>query len=136
MNVVLSPIPVKVNGAAGDDVIEVWSCGAQYGGGLDVVPYFSTTQLVGGLDSDYVFGGMGADRISGQGGDDWIEGACGEDRLLAGGGHDEIVSDEADWCTDGCPQVRDVVSCGGGVDGLVPDQTDVYVAKQCESISQ
>lgn len=134
VNLVLSPIPVKITGGSGDDILEVWSCGAQYGGGLDVPPYFSTAQLVGGLGSDYLYGGLGDDRLSGQGGDDYLEGACGADRLLAGGGYDEIVSDESSWCTDGCTQVRDIVSCGGSEDTVVPDATDFYSTKQCESV--
>ena len=65
---------------------------------------------------------------------DSLEGACGEDRLLAGGGYDEIVSDESRWCQLGCAQVRDVISCGGSDDTVVPDPTDLYSAKQCEVV--
>lgn len=135
VNLVLSPIPVKITGGSGDDTLEVWSCGAQYGGGLEVPPYHSTTQLVGGLGSDYLYGGLGDDRLSGQGGDDYLEGACGADKLLAGGGYDEIVSDESSWCENGCTQVRDIVSCGGSEDTVVPDPTDLYSTKQCESVA-
>jgi Ca2+-binding RTX toxin-like protein len=136
VNVVLSPIPVKVTGGAGDDVLEVWSC--QYSTSQDPPPpYFSTTQLIGGLGSDYLYGGLGADRISGQGGDDWLEGSCGEDRLLAGGGFDYILSDDTQsTCEAACAPQRDIVSCGGSADELVADPSDVYVARQCESVSQ
>ena len=69
------------------------------------------------------------------GGDDYLEGACGADKLLAGGGYDEIVSDESSWCENGCTQVRDIVSCGGSEDTVVPDPTDLYSTKQCESVA-
>ncbi len=133
VNVVLSPIPVKVTGGAGDDVLEVWSC--QYGTSQDPPPYFSTTQLVGGLGSDYLYGGVGDDTISGQGGDDWIEGSCGADRLVGAAGADYLVSEDAGSSCTICPEARDIVSCGGGPDELVADASDVYVARQCESIS-
>lgn len=131
VNVVLSPIPVKVNGGAGDDVLEVWSC--QYGPSQDPPPYFSTTQIIGGLGSDYLYGGVGDDTISGQGGDDWIEGSCGADRLVGAAGADYLVSEDADSSCTVCPEARDIVSCGGGPDELVADASDVYVARQCES---
>lgn len=78
-----------------------------------------------------VDGANGSDRMMGGGGGDWLfdgplDEASKDDVLSGGEGDDVILSDHA-------PAVRDIVSCGGGLDRLIADRKDV-VADDCERV--
>jgi Ca2+-binding RTX toxin-like protein len=118
VQVLLSPIPVKIVGGAGDDDLEYWSCFPP--------PYFATCNINGGLGNDYIVGGGGDDVLSGSRGDDYIEGACGSDRMSSGTGYDEVFAIDADWCDNNCPPTTDRITCGGGGTGFaVTDGADI-----------
>jgi hypothetical protein len=129
VQVILSPIEVKIVGGEGADDLEYWSCDPGR-----VVPYFAKSTINGGLGDDYLVGGRGPDIIVGARGYDWVEGTCGADRLSGGGDGDSILADEMNWCDNDCGPDRDVVSCGDGFDGLTGDVMDVYSPKLCESV--
>ena len=123
VQVLLSHVPVKIVGGAGDDDLEYWSCFPP--------PYFSTSNINGGLGNDYIVGGAGDDVLSGSRGDDYIEGACGHDRISGGGGFDGIFADDTDWCDNNCPPTTDRITCGGGeIGALYTDGVDI-VAPSC-----
>lgn len=125
VEVILSHVPVKIVGGAGNDDLQYWSF---MGDGV-VVPYFSTSNINGGLGDDYLVGGRGNDVISGSRGYDWIEGTCGNDRLLGGSGDDSIVAQDEIWGDMDCPPTQDYVHCGDGQDSLLADPIDI--AKSC-----
>ena len=106
--VLLSHVPVKIVGGAGDDDLEYFSC--------EPPPYFSTSNINGGLGDDYLVGGQGDDTIVGQRGDDYIEGTCGADRIMAGSDGDAIYADDTNWCDTDCPPTTDRIN-GGAAKG-------------------
>lgn len=129
VQVILSPIQVKIVGGEGADDLQYWSCDPP-----NVVPYFAKSNINGGLGDDYLVGGRGSDTIMGSRGWDWIEGTCGLDRLSGGGNDDSIISADDQWCMQDCGPDRDIVSCGDGFDGLIADTADVFSTKLCESV--
>jgi Ca2+-binding RTX toxin-like protein len=129
VQVILSPIEVKIVGGDGGDDLQYWSCDPG-----KVVPYFAKSTISGGLGDDYLVGGRGPDKITGARGYDWIEGTCGEDRLSGGGDGDSVVADEQNWCDQDCAPSRAVISCGDGFDGVTGDALDVWSPKLCESV--
>ncbi len=100
--------------------------------------------VAGGEGRDLVNGWTGSDSLAGGDGGDSIDGWTGTDRMLGGG--DQIVDGEIDEASkddvlsgadgndlliaDNVPAVRDIFSCGGGVDWISADREDV-VAKDC-----
>jgi Ca2+-binding RTX toxin-like protein len=130
VQILLSPIEIKLVGGEGADDLEYWSCDPG-----QVVPYFTTKSTInGGLGDDYLVGGRGPDTIIGARGYDWVEGTCGADRLSGGGDGDNIIADETNWCDMDCAPSRDVISCGDGFDGVTGDSLDVYSPKLCENV--
>lgn len=129
VQVILSPIEVKIVGGEGHDDLQYWTCDPP-----NVVPYFAKSNINGGLGDDYLVGGRGSDTMTGARGYDYIEGTCGADRLSGGGDDDFIISNEQVWCEQDCGPDRDVVSCGDGFDGVIADVADVYSPKLCESV--
>jgi len=106
--------------------------------------------VLGGSGNDFVFGDKGSDRaVAGGEGRDLIDGFTGSDRTLGEGGGDWIFDgprDEAsknDVLSGGegddilivahVPAVKDIVSCGGGLDWVEADRKDV-VADDCEKV--
>ena len=87
--------------------------------------------VVGGEGKDFVDGARGTDRMLGEGGGDFlVDGPVGEGSIndvLSGGEGDDIL------LGDHVPAVRDIVSCGGGLDRVVADSKDV-VADDCERV--
>jgi Ca2+-binding RTX toxin-like protein len=123
VEVILSHVPVKIVGGAGNDDLEYWSC--------DPPPYFSTSNINGGLGDDYIVGGAGDDVLSGSRGGDYIEGTCGSDRLSGGGGGDSINADDTNWCDNHCPPTTDRITCGTGT-YYPPDPSGVdIIAPSC-----
>lgn len=123
VQVLLSHVPVKIVGGAGDDDLEYWSCFPP--------PYFSTSNINGGLGNDYISGGGGDDVLNGSRGDDYIEGTCGSDRIWGGGGNDYIYSDDTNWCYNNCPPTTDRIICGsGGTTYVDTDGVDI-LSKNC-----
>jgi len=129
VQVILSPIEVKIVGGEGADDLQYWSCDPPL-----VVPYFAKSNINGGLGDDYLVGGRGSDTINAARGYDYVEGTCGSDRLVGSGNDDFIISNEEIWCMQDCPASRDVVSCGDGFDGVIADSLDVYSPRLCESV--
>lgn len=125
VEVILSHVPVKIVGGAGDDDLQYWSLG----NGLPL-PYFSTSNINGGLGDDYLVGGRGSDVISGSRGYDWIEGTCGSDRLLGGSGDDSIIAQDEIWGDNDCPPTQDYVNCGDGLESALADPIDIV--KSCD----
>jgi Ca2+-binding RTX toxin-like protein len=124
VQVLLSHVPVKIVGGAGDDDLEYWSCFPP--------PYFSTSNINGGLGNDYIVGGGGDDVLSGSRGDDYLEGTCGADRISTGGGFDEAYADDTNWCDNNCPPTTDRITCGGGGTGYaITDGVDI-VSPSCQ----
>jgi Ca2+-binding RTX toxin-like protein len=123
VQVLLSPVPVKIVGGAGDDDLEYWSCFPP--------PYFSTANINGGLGNDYIVGGAGNDVLNGSRGDDYIEGTCGNDRISSGGGDDYIFADDTNWCDNNCPPTTDRITCNaGGTTYVTTDGVDI-LSKGC-----
>jgi Ca2+-binding RTX toxin-like protein len=125
VEVILSHVPVRIVGGAGDDDLQYWSLGD----GTAPLPYFSTSNINGGLGDDYLIGGRGNDVINGARGYDWIEGTCGNDRLLGGSNDDSIVAQDEIWGDNDCPPTVDYVHCGDGADSLLADPIDIV--KSC-----
>lgn len=76
---------VTVEGAAGDDRVEVEGTGSvtfDAGAGND--------NFIGGSGADSVLGSDGADTLSGGGGDDTLTGGAGDDIITGGAGADSI----------------------------------------------
>jgi Ca2+-binding RTX toxin-like protein len=121
--VLLSHVPVKIVGGAGSDDLEYFSC--------EPPPYFSTSNINGGLGDDYIVGGQGDDVLTGQRGDDYLEGTCGHDRYSAGSGFDDIKADDTNWCDTDCPPTTDRINCGDGDDSVDTDGVDI-IFKNCE----
>lgn len=129
VQVILSPIEVKIVGGEGHDDLQYWSCDPP-----NVVPYFAKSTISGGLGDDYLVGGRGSDKITGARGWDYVEGTCGADRLSGGSNEDFIISNDNMWCDQDCGPDRDVVSCGDSFDGVIADTQDVYSPRQCENV--
>src|SRR5215203_2913047 len=101
-------------------------------GGNDVLyAHAGRDNLLGGEGKDLVDGAHGSDRMLGGGGGDWLfDGPLDEaskDDVISGGEGDDIL------LSDHVPAVRDIVSCGGGLDRLIADRKDV-VADDCERV--
>jgi Ca2+-binding RTX toxin-like protein len=109
-----------------------------------------SSNLLGGPGDDYVHGDNGSDRaVVGGEGKDLVDGANGSDRMIGGGGGDWLFDGPLDEASkddvlsggegddvilsDHAPAVRDIVSCGGGLDRLIADRKDV-VADDCERV--
>jgi Ca2+-binding RTX toxin-like protein len=126
VEVLLSHVPVKIVGGAGDDDLQYFSLGD----GSAPLPYFSTSNINGGLGDDYLVGGRGDDVVAGSRGYDWIEGTCGHDRLLGGSGDDSIVAQDEIWGDNDCPPTQDYVNCGDGNESALADPIDIV--KSCD----
>jgi len=121
VEVILSHVPVKIVGGEGGDDLQYWSF---MGDGV-VVPYFSTSNINGGLGDDYLVGGRGNDVLTGGRGYDWLEGTCGTDRMSGGSGDDSIVAQEILWGDNDCGPTVDYVNCGDGADFALADDIDI-----------
>jgi len=126
VEVILSHVPVKIVGGEGGDDLQYWSLGD----GTAPLPYFSTSNINGGLGDDYLVGGRGSDVINGSRGYDWIEGTCGSDRLLGGSDDDSIVAQDEIWGDNDCPPTVDYVNCGDGFESALVDPIDIV--KSCD----
>ena len=94
-------------------------------------------QINGNGGTDLVRGGPGRDELSDGRGRDTVYGGAGVDNLIgygdtsvdhfyAGGGDDTVQSRDV-------PAVKDVVSCGAGIDTVYADKADV-VSDNCEHV--
>src|SRR5215208_1628720 len=128
-------IGIEVNGAGGDDLIDLNSVAAGFqsitrpatligGSGIDsLAGGDGNDSILGGDQADLIFGNEGDDTILGQGGNDAIFGSAGEDSLLGGAGDDNLVGgpnidgdgDDTLLGEDG----NDRLSGGGGSDSLI-----------------
>ncbi len=127
VEVILSHVPVKIVGGAGSDDLQYWS---YFDEGGPFIPYFSTSNINGGLGDDYIIGGRGDDVINGARGFDQIEGVCGVDRMYGGSDDDTIYADETIWGIGDCGPIADYVNCGDGDDFYEGDVLDLAVG--CE----
>jgi len=128
-----------------------------FGGNKNLLGGRGNDGVNGGIGSDTALGGSGDDYVAGDNGSDRVEGQEGRDFLFGGLGSDSVVGGEdGDWLVgselrnafteilsggggddilrvDNVPAVKDVVSCGRGLDRVVADRKDV-VADDCERV--
>jgi len=126
VEVILSPVPVKIVGGADGDDLQYWS----FMGDGFVVPYFAKATINGGLGDDYLVGGRGDDVITGGRGYDWIEGTCGTDRMSGGSNDDSITGQEILWGDNDCGPTVDFINCGDGFESALAD--DIDIVKNCD----
>jgi Ca2+-binding RTX toxin-like protein len=94
------PVPVTMNGGAGDDRLH----GSE---SIDV--------LLGGSGNDSLFGHGGGDDIFGEGGRDYVEAGIGDDDISGGDNDDTVVANAGeDTVTGGSG--NDLLDAGGGDD--------------------
>lgn len=96
-----SPVPVTVDGGAGNDSL--------LGGA-------SADLLLGGPGNDTLFGGGGSDTLRGGDGNDYLNGGPGADQLFGDAGNDQIFAVDA---------ARDTIDGGAGFDRVKSDLDDV-----------
>lgn len=116
---------VTRNGGSGDDVLV----------GTD-----RSDELNGRGGDDIVRGLGGNDRVSGTGGSDILFGDAGDDELLdavgnntvSGGDGNDFIITTSDV---GLRAVKDIVSCGNGLDSVQADRKDI-VASDCERVTR
>jgi hemolysin type calcium-binding protein len=106
--------------------------------------------VLGGTGNDFVFGDKGSDSaVMGEEGRDLIDGWSGSDRMVGGAGGDfltdgligeasknDILSGGGGGdiiVADNVPAVKDIVSCGTGLDRAMVDRKDL-VAPDCERV--
>jgi hypothetical protein len=108
-------VPARVDGGAGEDLIETGS---------------ARDELIGGDGADALVGAGGEDSLTGQKGDDLLEGGGGADTLTAGDGNDTLAggNSTADVLDGGAG--KDLLQAGtkGGGRLLGRDGDDVLVA--------
>jgi len=101
-----------------------------------VVPAAYAATVTGTNGPDLLRGTPGNDAIFGRGGDDVVDGLAGDDFLGVGPGRDTAVggpgNDRLALHADGA---RDTARCGGGIDVVNAELTDL-VAKDCEVVSR
>ena len=105
----LSGVPVKVDGAAGDDSI--------IGGGAndELLGGPGQDTIMGGPGADMILGGPGNDNLKGGDGNDVIQGEAGEDTIDGEGGEDNVDGGRDNDTAMGGPG-NDQVSGGTGND--------------------
>jgi Ca2+-binding RTX toxin-like protein len=109
---------VKVEGSAGDDVVDAGSVTSgkvsfKSGDGNNIFTGGAgQNRALGGGGLDTFHGGSGVDSFNGRGGDDHLDGGAGFDFFHGGGGHDTIVGG------DGGDVIR-IVGFSAGIDDIV-----------------
>jgi hypothetical protein len=90
-------------------------------------------KLEGGRRDDRLNGGLGSDRLDGDTGNDLLLGGNQADRITGGHGKDVLSGGRGDDRLFAVDDKADVVRCGGGMDKVVVDVTDL-VAPSCEIV--
>src|SRR5205823_5136979 len=98
-----SPIPVTLNGGAGNDLL-------LGGAGAD--------SLQGGSGNDTLFGGRGNDTLHGNDGNDYLSAGPGADQLFGEAGNDQLFSFDHEI---------DALDSGAGFDRAKGDADDLLI---------
>ena len=83
---------LKINGLAGDDVVDASGLGSAFG--ISVDSGDGDDAVLGGDGNDVVVAGAGDDVVLGNGGDDVLDGGDGDDVLIGGDGNDTLLNGE------------------------------------------
>jgi len=90
--------------------------------------------LKGGTGADLLDGSSGSDRINGDAGDDKIRAGNGNDDITPGTGNDTVAAQGGNDTILARDNARDTIDCGGGVDKVTADRTDVV--RFCEYVKR
>jgi uncharacterized repeat protein (TIGR01451 family) len=104
-------------------------------GGVKRVGTAGRNKLVGTARGDVICGAGGNDTISGLRGNDVLRGDAGNDRIVGGAGSDKVTGGPGNDAISVRDGIRDVVSCGPGLDAVIADRRDSF-GRDCEAVAR